>query len=184
MTGAHDAPRRVRAVLGGLALGWMCSGAACAQEAPATFTRDGLVRAAREIMETARYCAMITLDSAGRLQARAIDAFPPDTDMVVRIGTTRHSRKVTEIARDPRVTLYYFDASSASYVTLQGSARVVTDPAETEHFWKPEWEAFYPNRKADYLLIAVTPERVEVVSESRGITGDPVTWRPPSVEFP
>jgi general stress protein 26 len=104
--------------------------------------------------------------------------------MVVRIGTNRHTRKVAEIARDPRVTLYYFDAPSASYVTLQGYARVVTDRAETERFWKPEWEAFYPNREADYLLIAVTPERIEVVSESRGITGDPVTWRPPAVEFP
>jgi len=102
---------------------------------------------------------------------------------VVRIGTNRRTRKVAEIEQDPRVTLYYFHAPSASYVTVQGRARVVTDTAETRRFWKPEWEAFYPDRAADYVLIAVTPERIEVVSESRGIVGDPRTWRPPAVEF-
>jgi len=51
--------------------------------------------------------------------------------MVVRIGTNRRTRKVTEIARDPRVTLYYFDAPSASYVALQGYAQLVTSPVET-----------------------------------------------------
>jgi CubicO group peptidase (beta-lactamase class C family) len=155
-----------------------------ATDAAAGLRRDSLLRAAREIMETARYCALITVDSGGRLQARAIDAFPPDSGMVVRIGTNRRTRKVAEIARAPKVTLYYFDAPSASYVTLQGYAQVVTDPAETRRFWKPEWESFYPDRESDYVLIAVRPQRIELVSESRGIGGDPVTWRPPVVEFP
>jgi general stress protein 26 len=154
---------------------------AAAQEAPG-FSRDTLLAAAREIMAAARYLALITLDSAGHPQARAIDPFAPDGDFVVRIGTNRRTRKVAEIARDPRVTLYYFDELSAAYVTIRGTARVVTDSAETARHWKPEWAAFYPDR-AEYVLIAVTPARLEVVSEGRGIVGDPMTWAPPAVVF-
>jgi len=184
MTWEWKPGRWIRAALGtALCLNGVLAGTAAAQDARSAPTRDDLVRAAREIIGTARYCALVTLDSAGRLQARAIDAFAPDGDMVVRIGTNRRTRKVAEIEQDPRVTLYYFHAPSASYVTVQGRARMVTDTAETRRFWKPEWEAFYPDRAADYVLIAVTPERIEVVSESRGIVGDPRTWRPPAVEF-
>ncbi len=48
---------------------------------------------------------------------------------------------------------------------------------------KDEWEAFYPNKSDDYLLIKISPEWVEVISESRGIVGDSITWKPPIVFF-
>jgi general stress protein 26 len=168
-------------VLLGLALG---PARAWAQEpaGPAP-SRDSLLVAARAIITAVRYTTLITLDSTGHPQARAIDPFAPDGDFVVRIGTNRRTRKVGEIGRDPRVTLYYFDELSAAYVTIRGTATIVTDPAETARHWKPEWEAFYPDR-ADYVLIAVTPLRLEIVSEGLGIVGDPVTWAPPVVEFP
>jgi len=154
-----------------------------AQDAPPPIPRDSLLSAAREIMEAARYTALITLDSTGHPQARAIDPFAPEGGFVVWIGTNRRTRKVGEIRRDPRVTLYYFDELTAAYVTIRGTARIVTDTAETARRWKPEWEAFYPDR-AEYVLIAVTPQRLEIVSEGLGIVGDPATWAPPVVRFP
>lgn len=35
-----------------------------------------------------------------------------------------------------------------------------------------------------WLLIRVTPLRLEIVSESRGMTGDPKTWLPLGITFP
>lgn len=149
---------------------------------PPEYARDTLLAAARDIVAAARYTALVTLDSTGHPQARAIDPFAPDSGFVVWIGTNRRTRKVGEIRRDPRVTLYYFDEPSAAYVTIRGTARIVADPRETARHWKPEWDTFYPDR-VNYVLIAVTPDRLEVVSEARGIVGDPVTWAPPAVEF-
>jgi general stress protein 26 len=149
----------------------------------ATRNRDELIGAARQIMTAARYCAVITVDEAGRPQARTIDAFEPDMAMVVWFATNPKSRKVAQIRRDPRVTLYYFDPGSQGYVTLFGRARLVDDPAEKRARWKPGWEAFYPDRQASYLLVAVTPERLEVMSPKLGIGGDPTTWTPPFVVF-
>ena len=145
--------------------------------------RQSLLATAREIMKTARYCALITLDSNGRPRARTMDPFPPDEQMIVWLGTNSKSRKVAEIRRNHRVTLYYFDRDAQAYVTISGLARIVSDPKEKAKHWKDEWKNFYPDRERGYLLIAVTPEKLEVISEKKGIIGNSVTWTPPAITF-
>ena len=146
--------------------------------------RERLIAAAREMMAAARYCALITLDSTGRPYARTIDPFLPDDHMVVWFATNPSSRKVTQIRRNHRVTLYYFDREGPGYVTIYGTARLVDDPIEKAKRWKDEWKAFFPDRAKNYLLVAVTPERLEIVNEKKGIVGHRMTWAPPSVSFP
>jgi len=167
------------------AIGLVCAVSAGAQtpDRPAP-SRAALVEVARSIIEASRYCAVITVDSSGRPQARTIDAFAPDEAMVVWFATNPKSRKVAEIKRDPRVTLYYFDPKSMGYVSLVGHARLVDDPVEKQKRWKAGWEAFWPDRDKSFLLVEVTPERLELVSSQHAIEGDPVTWEPRIVSFP
>lgn len=146
--------------------------------------RAAVERAARELIAGAKYAALITLGPDGHPQARAIENLPPEPDFSVWFATTPRTRKVAEIERDLRVTLYWFDPGRAGYVTLLGTAHVVTDSAERARHWQPGWAAFYPDRDRDYLLIQVRPIRLEVVSPAHGITGDSLTWRPPAIEFP
>lgn len=145
--------------------------------------RELRLRVAREIMAAARFCALITTDAEGRPHARAMEPFPPEADLTVWLGTRRGSRKLDHLRRDPRVALYYFDADRPGYVTLHGEARIVDDPAAAARWWKPEWQAFYPDREASYLLLAVEPVRIEVVSEPDGVVGDAATWSVPTVEL-
>jgi general stress protein 26 len=154
-----------------------------AQQQPQRWSRDTLIATAREIMETARYCALITIDSKGRTHARTMDPFPPDKNMLVWFGTNPRSRKVAEIRRNSQVVLYYFDREGPGYVTIRGIARLVSDPKEKARWWKDEWKAFYPDRVKGYLLIAVTPNELEIVSEKKGIVGDAVRWIPPSIQL-
>ena len=135
-------------------------------------------------MNRARYCALITADTKGGVNARTMDAFAPDEKMIVWLATNPRSRKVAEIRRNPRVTLYYFDRENQAYVTIHGTARLVNERAEKARHWKEEWSAFYPNRDRDYLLIKVVPMRLEVVDTKKGIVGDSKSWRPPTVLFP
>jgi general stress protein 26 len=148
------------------------------------FSRDQLINAAREIMTTTRYCALITAAGAGRTNARTMDAFAPDENMSVWFGTNPLSRKVSEIRRNPRVTLYYFDRENQAYVTVHGRARLVNDPQEKLRHWKDDWKDFYPDRPKGYLLIEVRPLRLEVVNTKTGIVGKSRAWSPPSVAFP
>jgi general stress protein 26 len=154
-----------------------------AQQTSPPLNRDQLIAAAREIISSARYCALITLNASGRTEARTVDPFPPGDDLAVWIGTNPRSRKVAEIRRHPRVTLYYFDREAQAYVSISGVARLVNDAAEKAKHWKDEWKDFYPNRAKDYLLIVVRPEKLELVNVTKGVVGDPRTWKPPTVMF-
>jgi|SRR5215831_5896690 len=150
---------------------------------PREFSREQLISAAKEIMNAARYCALITTDDRGTTNARTMDAFSPESDMTVWFGTNPLSRKVAEVRRHPRVTLFYFDRENQAYVSLQGIARVVNDPQEKQRHWKDEWKDFYPDRNRSYILIAVRPVRLEVVNVKTGIVGAGRDWQPPTVIF-
>ena len=158
-----------------------------AQTPPATQpSRADVVAAARDVMEKAVYSNFITIGEDGRPQARIVDPTVPDTNLAVWIGTNLLTRKVRDIQRDPRVTLLYFHAGSASYVTVLGRAEIVTEPAEKERRWKKSWAPFYPNgfRGSDFTLIRVTPSRLEISSPSRKMMSDEKTWLPVVIDLP
>src|SRR5262252_9280966 len=148
------------------------------------FSREQLISTAREIMTSVRYCALITIGNQGRANARTMDAFAPDENMIVWLATNPQSRKVAEIRRRPRVTLYYFDRENQAYVTLHGVARLVNDRSEKARHWKDDWKTFYPDRDQSYLLIEVRPIKLEVVNVKAGVVGTGQNWDPPTVSFP
>ena len=142
-----------------------------------------LLSVAKDIMISAKTCALITLDSEGRPRVRVMDPFIPENDFTVWFGTNPKTRKVEQIKNNPKVTLYYLEPNGSGYVMLHGLATLVNDQAEKDKRWKAEWEAFYPNKQDDYLLIKISPQWLEVISYSHGILGDPETWEPPKVLF-
>ncbi len=142
-----------------------------------------LINAAREIMAAAGTCALITLDENDSPMVRTMDPFLPESDFTVWFGTNSKSRKVNQIRKNPKVTLYYLDKDASGYVVIHGTAQLVDDQKEKEKRWKDEWETFYPNKTEGYLLIKVSPKWMEVLSYTRGIFSDPATWQPPVVVF-
>jgi general stress protein 26 len=148
-----------------------------------TFDRDTLVAAARELMETSRYCALITLDQSGHPQARTMDPFLPDEDMVVWFGTNKNTRKVDEIRNDSRVTLYYEAKDGSGYVVIHGNASMEVGPKEKEQYWKEEWDQFYPDKNSTFTLIKVVPKKLEIISYKHGISGSSKTWAVPHLDF-
>ena len=147
------------------------------------FSKDELLNAAREIIEGAGTCALITIDDSGLPAVRVMDPFPVEGDFTVWFGTNPKSRKVNQINNNPKVTLYYLEKNASGYVVIHGTAELVNDPSEKDKRWKTEWDAYYPNKTDDYLLIKVSPERMEVISYAHNIIGDPLTWEVPAVMF-
>jgi general stress protein 26 len=147
--------------------------------------RQEVLTAAREVIATARLATLVTLDSTGHPQARIMDPLPPDQDFVVYMASNPLTRKVAQIERDARTTLYYFDPAGPSFVTLVGFAEIVTDPLEREHHWKEDWAPHYDNdpTEKNFRLIRFRPARLEMMSVEHGMMADPGTWRPVTVEF-
>jgi general stress protein 26 len=155
-------------------------------QGPVRPAREEIIAAARDIVRKARYCSLVTIGEDGHAQARIVDPLEPDADFTMWIATNPLTRKVREIQRNPRTTVLCFDAATSSYVTIVGRAGLISDATEKEKHWKAEWAAIYPKgpRDGDYMLIRLTPARLEIVSESRGMVGDPRTWLPLAIDFP
>ena len=146
-------------------------------------SEEVLRTAAREIIEGAGTCALITLDASGLPSVRVMDPFLPESDFTIWFGTNPKSRKVNQIKNNPKVTLYYLEKNSSGYVVIHGTATLVNDQSEKDKWWKTEWDAFYPNNTDAYQLIKVSPQRMEVISYTHSIIGDPTTWEVPVVIF-
>ena len=155
----------------------------CQEAVHKDFSEKDLLHAARDIMESAATCALITLDSTGLPSVRVMDLFIPESDFTIWLGTNPKSRKVNQIKNNPKVTLYYLDKNSSGYVVIHGNAHLINDQSEKDKRWKTEWDAFYSNRTDDYQLIKISPIRIEVISYTHDIIGDPITWEVPAVIF-
>lgn len=176
-------PKRISWIIFMILLNVPFSGFAQVTEQGDSNADQHLIATAKEIMNSGGSCALISIDDEGVPRVRAMDPFAPEEDLKVWFGTNSKSRKVEQMKKDPRVTIYYLDKDASGYVIIQGLARLVNDPKEKNKRWKAEWEAFYPDKTKDYLLIEVTPLWMEVLSPPRGISADPLTWQPPVVNF-
>ncbi|MCY1723305.1 pyridoxamine 5'-phosphate oxidase family protein [Prolixibacteraceae bacterium Z1-6] len=146
-------------------------------------TQNKVILAAREIIQAAHTCALITLDEEGNTRVRTMDPFLPEENFTIWLGTNANSRKVKQIKKHPEVSLYYLDSDASGYVVIQGTSELINDKKGKKKWWKKEWEAFYPNKAETFLLIKITPKWIEVSSNTRGIYSDPHTWQPPRVVF-
>lgn len=175
--------KRLHASLLGLLLcTWPALAGESEKRSPAP-ERAKATAAAREIMTAQTYCALITLDEAGRPQVRTMSPFAPEEDLTVWFATNTRSRKVREIRRDPRVTLYYADHSNGSgYVALAGRAVLVEDMAEIQKRKRAYWDHAFPGLK-NLVLVKVVPERLDVLNYKSGPAVSSETWRTPSIEL-
>lgn len=149
-------------------------------------TRAQIIAGAKEIMQAARYCTLVTIGQDGQPQARIVDPFPPDSALTIWMATSPVTRKVQDIRRDARVTLVYFNPAAFEYVTLIGTAALDTDSLHKAGHWKSEWAGLYKNqnRGEDYILLRFSPTRLEIASQMRGMFNDPKTLRPVILDLP
>lgn len=168
----------IRAHLRGLAFAVAAMSTVANAQVAATAKTD-TAAIVRRLMAGATYATLVTLDETGAPRSRTVQPRAPEADFSVWIATNPKTRKVTDIARDGRVVLHYFDPKRMGYVSIAGKARVVRDRAEKAGHWDKAWDSFYPDRDNGVVLIAVSPDRIEIVSDKDGITGDKASWRPP-----
>ncbi|MEM9405205.1 MAG: pyridoxamine 5'-phosphate oxidase family protein [Acidobacteriota bacterium] len=156
--------------------------------------------AAREVAATDPVAALVTVDSKGRPRARSVEVHweeivltdpplfghnPPEgarreTDRIMLwIATRPGTRKLEQIAANPRVALYFEDDASGSYLSVMGWAEIITEPrVVTTQSWHNEEQLaeFYPSFPDDMVLIRVDVSWLEVIAP--GIDASTDLWRP------
>jgi general stress protein 26 len=147
------------------------------------FPKDTLIKAAREIILTSPYCALVTIDLNGQPQIRTMNPFPLGDEIVIWFATNRKSRKVAEIKSNPKVCVYYADHNKAKgYVSINGTAEIIDNKELLIKMKRAYWEGI-PDWQNKFVLIKITPKTMDVINYERGISGDSETNRSPVVEF-
>jgi len=145
-------------------------------------SQDSLLTISKTIIDSAKCRIFITVDENGKPQARTMSPFPAEENMVIWLGTSPRSRKIQQIKNNPNVMVYYYDTKGLSYVSIAGQARIVNDPEKKAHYWKSSWTRYYPDPDKDYILIEVTPERLEICSYKHKLFWDS-NGRPAFIDF-
>jgi general stress protein 26 len=144
-----------------------------------------LLDAALQTIEAAGCASLITVDETGLPSSRAVAAFPPDDNFArIVIGTHPASRKNLHVLSDPRVVLSYIDNDNRGYLTVIGKAHIEADSDEKTTYWVDRFGAFFPDgpSSADYQLMMVRPERLELRSFGLKVAGEPTRWSPVVLE--
>lgn len=163
-------------VLPGESEGWLSS-IARVLRAVGTRRHDGspvrVLAAARTVMRSKRFCLLVT-DSTEGSDARVVQPFRPNADLVVHVGTSAHSRKLQQIQRSGRALLAYERDRDGACVVAHCSAEVLEDMATRRRYFMPLWHAFWPaGPEDDFVVIRCVPDRLEVWDARRGITPPP-----------
>lgn len=146
-----------------------------------TSEEKNIISLSKEMVSNCYYGTLITIDSKGQPKARVMEPFSPDENMEIWLATNPKSRKVNEIKNNSKATVHYFDKNNMGYVSFYGNAYIVNDEKVKSTKWKKGWERFYKNQKEDYMLIHFIPQSLELISISKGFTGDKKNWKPHQV---
>ena len=114
-----------------------------------------------ELAKGIRIGMLTTLDSAGRFISRPMAQQEVEFDGDLWFFAERDSRKVRQITENPRVGVTL--TSNDSWVSLNGTAAVVDDPAKAKDLWNTWVEAWMPQGPEDpsVVLIKVTTDSAE-----------------------
>jgi general stress protein 26 len=156
---------------------------ATSQNTGTQIPRDTLISAALDIIKSTNYCALATLDETGQPQMRTMNPFPMNDQIEIWFVSNRNSRKISEIKKDPRVSVYWADHTNASgYVTINGKATIIDDKELLIKKKRSYWEGI-ANWQDIFVLIKVTPVTMDVVNYKKGVNGDPGTNRASVLTF-
>jgi len=86
-----------------------------------------------ELIDDIKIAMLTTVARDGRLMSHPMATQEAEFDGTVRFISERDSQKVTNLETNPEVNVAF--SGSGSWVSLSGTARVVSDPAELAKYW-------------------------------------------------
>ncbi len=100
-----------------------------------------------------------------------------DENLIFRVATRLHSRKVAQIQQNPEVHLtcgVTDPRQVGTFLQIQGRAELSCSQQERESFWDPHLErAFEGPDDPEYGVLRITPSRIELWEEENP---DPEVW--------
>jgi general stress protein 26 len=114
-----------------------------------------------ELARDIRIAMLTTTAQDGRLMSRPMAQQEVEFDGDLWFFAERDSRKVAQVAAQPHVNVTL--TSNDTWISLTGTAEVVTDVARAKELWNPFVEAWLPQGPEDpqVVLLKVNAETAE-----------------------
>ncbi|HEU0252792.1 MAG TPA: pyridoxamine 5'-phosphate oxidase family protein [Pyrinomonadaceae bacterium] len=118
----------------------------------------------REMVKDIDFCMLTTVDQNGDPHSRPMSSngdIDPNGD--IWFFTAASSHKVSEIAELPKVNVSFADPDNQHYVSITGTAQLISDRKKIDELWRPEFKMWFPKGKDDpeVALLKVRLEKAE-----------------------
>lgn len=113
-----------------------------------TDTKDAVAHLA-ELIQGIKVAMMTTVEKDGSLRSRPMWTQNKDFDGQLWFFTREHAPKVDEVERDQHISLAYSEPARDRYVSVTGTAKVVTDKEKMRELWDPSLKAWFPKGLED-----------------------------------
>ncbi len=81
---------------------------------------------------------------------------------VLWFATSRNSRKVSHIRRNPKVAAFFAVLEEGAFASFFGEGEVVEDPVLKGSFWEDQWREFWEGPDdPDYVLLKIKAHRAQ-----------------------
>lgn len=122
------------------------------------------VQKLRALMKDIYFCMLTTIDDDGNLRSRPMSTNGQiETDGSLWFFTYGSDHKVVEIDHHNRVNVSFAAPDKQQYVSLSGTAALVTDRAKIQELWQPDLKAWFPQGidEPDIALLEISVEKAE-----------------------
>ncbi|WP_139921691.1 pyridoxamine 5'-phosphate oxidase family protein [Hymenobacter sp. DG01] len=116
-----------------------------------------------ERIQDIKIAMLTTADAEGGLHSRPMYTHKPEADGVLWFFTEKDSAKIYEVRKDQHVNLGYSKPDDNLYVSISGTASVLTDQAKIKELWSEGLRAWFPKGPEDpnIALLRITIDRGE-----------------------
>jgi len=123
----------------------------------------GGAKKVRDMVEDIRVCMLASEDEHGHLRSRPMHYVKIDEDMNIWFFTNKFSEKVEDVKDEKQVNLAFADRDSNDYLSISGSASVVTDQQAINDLWSPAMKIWFPegNVSGKVALLCIKPVHAE-----------------------
>jgi general stress protein 26 len=143
-----------------------------------------------DLIKDIRAAMLVTRDAQGAMSARPMSAANKDFTDRLWFMTSADSPKLEEIRAVPLVLVAYSDPKAQNYVSVRGTARIVTDVEKIKELWSEAARVWFPRgpEESDIALIEVMVDTAEywdapsaTMVYAYGYAKAVLTGRPPDV---
>jgi general stress protein 26 len=115
----------------------------------------------RELIESVRFC-MLSNWNGSKLRSRPMGALLQREEGLIYFFTDVRAHKDEEIARYPQVCLAFADPDGQKYVTVNGTAAIVSDRAMIRKLWSIPTKIWWNSPDDPNIrLVRVRPDEAE-----------------------